>query len=61
MKRLRFNDLGEMKACLQSTFSETSRAPARVLVFSMSGRVRMMTCSFGRCSTHRGLANSTIR
>jgi hypothetical protein len=35
---------------------EANRAAARVLVFSMSERVRMMTCSFGRCSTHSGLA-----
>ena len=30
---------------------ETNRVVARVLVFSMR-RVRMMTRSFGRCSTH---------
>ena len=40
---------------------EANGAAAEVLDFLMSGRVRMMTCSFGRCSGHSGLANPTIR
>lgn len=57
--------LGQTSGPLHSNIpgftASLNRASARVLVFSMSGRVRMMTCSFGRCSTHSGLANPTIR